>query len=76
MIKKASIVARAMLQFLKQKAKVERFFDEAGVTAYTYLQLQETILQNRTDWHLASVSASTVVELLLSESRLRTVELI
>jgi hypothetical protein len=52
------------------------FFDEAGVTAYTYLQLQETILQNRTDWHLASVSASTVVELLLSESRLRTVELI
>jgi hypothetical protein len=56
-------------------SKIQRFLDRARPRVYTYLQLQQAILEHRRDWHLGTVSASTIMELLLAETQLKVVEL-
>jgi len=74
-MEKSPAVTRATIPFLKHRAKVESFFNRARPSAYTYLQLQAAITQHRGDWHLGTVSAPTIVELLLGESHLSVVDL-
>jgi hypothetical protein len=61
--------------FRRHQREVEASFERARLTVYTVGTLQATIAGHRGTWHLSGVPISAIVDLLLTESRLRVVEL-
>ena len=67
-------IDRYAILFRRNRANVEATLDQAGLTVYTKRALQGLVGEHRSSWHLGTVPADVIVELLLRESRLTTID--
>jgi hypothetical protein len=66
---------RHAILFRRNRAAVEATLDQTELTVHTRRGLQHLVREHRSSWHLGTVTADVLVELLLRESRLTTVVL-
>ena len=66
---------RYAILFRRNRAAVESFLDQTGVSVYGKRGLQEAVREHRSSWHLGTVPVDVIVGLLLRESRLAVIDL-